>query len=414
MASARHIGKIVLMPQGVRSDATYLITGGLGGLGLRVAEWLVERGARHLALAGRSKPGLEAQRAIRSMEDRGAQIAVHRADVSLRADIQAVFQQIALLGPPLGGIVHAAGVLENAVLSKQDWGKFARVLAPKVQGAWHLHELSRGLNLDFFVSFSSLASLLGAPGQANHAAANSFLDALAAYRRSKGMAAVSINWGPWSDIGAASSDKSASHLAGRGIGFLTPEQGLAVFESALNSGRANFAAARISWREAQQALGIDPAYLSGIATTALEPATATPAAEISDLLEHADPAGRHVTLVDEVRRRACRVLGLPAGHAIDEERALSDLGLDSLMAVELRNSLSVAIGKPLPSTLIFSYPSTRALAEYLATQVLDLDSEITEPGKTAVPHLDDFLSRLEQLSEDEVSRMLNQAAERIS
>jgi acyl carrier protein len=269
--------------------------------------------------------------------------------------------------------------------------------------------------LDFFVMFSSLASLLGAPGQANHAAANSFLDALAEHRRSKGLPAVSINWGPWSDIGAAASDKSSSHLAGRGIGFLTPGEGLAVFESALTSGRANFAAARVNWREAQPALGIDPAYLSGLGAAAPQPAAQTaPAAEISALLEHTDPMRRHAALLDEVRRHACRVLGLPAGHAIDAERALHELGLDSLMAVELRNSLASAIGKPLPSTLIFSYPSTGAIAEYLAAQVLDIDGQAAVPRETALPQSGDFLSQLEQLSEEEVSRMLNQAAERIS
>jgi acyl transferase domain-containing protein/NAD(P)-dependent dehydrogenase (short-subunit alcohol dehydrogenase family)/acyl carrier protein/SAM-dependent methyltransferase len=415
MAQARHTGKIVLNAQTVRANATYLITGGLGGLGRRVAEWLIERGARHLVLIGRSAPARDCQEIVRSMRERGVRITVCSADVSRREELSAIFAQISKEGPSLRGLVHAAGLLDNAVMEQLDWEKFETVLAPKVDGSWYLHELSKDLDLDFFVMFSSLASLVGAPGQANHGAANSFMDALAHYRRIRQLPAVSINWGPWSDIGAASGTKASRHLAGRGVAFLTPEEGLQVFETALTAGRAQYAAARVDWPEAQKALRLDPAFLSEIAGMAPRPvAEPGPVNEIRTLLMRSDPARRRAALLDEVRRRACRVLGLEAERSIDPEMPLSNLGLDSLMAIELRNSLSSAVGKSLPSTMIFSFPSTGAIADYLANQVLEEKPAEADTAEVAVPDDDDFLSRLEQLSDDEVDRLLNQATEQIS
>ena len=414
MSQARHIGKIAIAAQPVRDDAAYLITGGLGGLGIRVAEWLVERGARELALVGRSSAGPEALRAIRRMEARGARVTIHLADAARRDELENVFRQVAAGERPLKGVVHAAGVLANAVLLQQDDVKFDTVLAPKVDGAWTLHELTRNLDLDFFVMFSSAASLLGAPGQANHAAANSFLDALASYRRFRGLPAVSINWGPWSEIGAASGERASSHLSGRGLGFLTPEQGLDAFELALLGGRTQFAAAIVDWPEAQKALHIDQNYLAEITGRPSAPSAGTSdLAELPDLFARTDPGRRHTVLVEEVRRRACTVLGLAAGHPIDADRPLSDLGLDSLMAIELRNALSAAAGEPLPSTLIFSYPSIGAIAEYLASEVL-AGAETQPVPALALDEVDDLLGRLEQLSEGEVERLLSEAEERVS
>ena len=411
MSQARHIGKIVLTPLPVHADATYLITGGLGGLGIRVARVAGWRGARELALLGRSGAGPEAQQAIRQMEACGARITTYRADVSQRDQLEDVLRQIAGSGRALKGVVHAAGVLENAVLLQQDEAKFALVMAPKVEGAWALHELTEDLGLDFFVMFSSAASLLGAPGQANHAAANSFLDALAHYRRYRGLPAVSINWGPWRDIGAASGERASSHLSGRGLGFLTPEQGLAAFELALMVDRTQFAAVVANWTEAQKTLRLDRDYLAALTGRAQESAPQSSGnPELVDVLAQAEPGREHAALVEEVRRRACTVLGLAPGHPIDPDRPLSDLGLDSLMAIELRNALSAAAGKPLPSTLIFSYPSIGAIAEYLAGEIV-LASEQRELPETDLLVDGDFISRLEHLSESEVERLLKEAAE---
>ena len=241
MAQARHIGKIVVShsvdgERGVRPDATYLITGGLAGLGLLVARWLVERGARHLVLMGRRAPAEAARTAIREMEAHGAQVVVAQGDVAREADVQGVLAQIAGGQPPLRGIIHAAGVLDDGVLLQQTWERFAKVLAPKVEGAWNLHRLTQTAPLDFFVLFSSAAALLGSPGQANHAAANAFLDALAHHRRALGLPAVSINWGVWSGWGVAADRGVGARAAVQGMGSFTPEEGLHVLERVLGGG----------------------------------------------------------------------------------------------------------------------------------------------------------------------------------
>jgi acyl transferase domain-containing protein/SAM-dependent methyltransferase len=412
MAQARHIGKIVITPTAVREDGAYLITGGLGGLGLRIAEWLVERGARTLCLVGRRVPQSEAQLAIRRMEERGARITTYQADVSQKQDLKRVFDDISRNGTPLRGVVHAAGIFENAVLRQTDADSFARVLAPKVEGAWALHELTAAMDLDFFVMFSSIASVLGAPGQASYAAANSFLDAMAHFRRSRGLPAVSINWGAWSEAGAVADKRASAYLSELGAGFFSAQEGLDLFELSLTGNQAQFTAALMNWDQARRTLGPHEAFLFEAAGVVPAPAGTSTAAELVERLARTVADRRPAILLDEVRRRACIVLGLAPDHLIDPDRPLSDLGLDSLMAVEIRNALSSAIGKPLPSTLIFSYPSTAAIAEYLASQ-MDREPQ-TETPESADTNMGDFLSQLEQLSEGEVEQLLNQAAEQTS
>ena len=207
---------------------TYLITGGLGGLGLAVAGWMIEQGARHLVLVGRHAPSPDALAAIAQMQRGGAEIRVRGADVSVESDVARVFAEIRASLPPVRGIVHAAGVLDNAPLVDLDANRLSRVLAPKVDGAWNLHAATLDDRLDFFVLFSSAVSVLGSPGQGNYAAANTFLDVLAHYRRREGLPALSINWGPWSQIGLVASGSGA-----RGVKSITPERGLAAFGRAL-------------------------------------------------------------------------------------------------------------------------------------------------------------------------------------
>ena len=243
MAQGRHIGKIVVRqaasPGSLRPDASYLITGGTGALGLQVAAWMVAQGARELVLVGRREPGEEALAAIRALEGAGARIRLRQADVSRREDVERLIHEIGRSGKPLKGILHAAGVLDDGVLAKQNWSRFETVMAPKMEGAWHLHELTAGLDLDFFFLFSSLASLLGAAGQANYAAANAFLDGLAHYRWSLGLPAMSINWGPWQGGGMAARPEAAGwQRSFPTVRALNREQGLNYLDRFLNNGHS--------------------------------------------------------------------------------------------------------------------------------------------------------------------------------
>ncbi|RYG24425.1 MAG: SDR family NAD(P)-dependent oxidoreductase, partial [Burkholderiales bacterium] len=234
MAQARHIGKVVLVSDDlaaaamdrVTADGVYLVTGGLGGLGLLTAQHLARQGAKSLVLAGRSVPSQDSLAAVDAMRAEGVSVEVVRADVSDAADVAKLLMMITAGKAPLRGVVHSAGALNDGALVQQSWDRFAEPLGAKVNGAWALHALTRDARLDFFIMYSSIASVLGAAGQANHAAANAFMDALAFHRRGEGLPALSISWGAWKDVGAAADRNMDDRVGARGIGMIAPRQGI--------------------------------------------------------------------------------------------------------------------------------------------------------------------------------------------
>jgi myxalamid-type polyketide synthase MxaE and MxaD len=236
----------------IRPDATYLITGAFGGIGLTVARWLVTRGARHLLLIGRRGPSEAAAAVLQELRDAGATVISAAADVGNFAELS---QVIAMAEPALCGVFHCAGVLDDGIVIKLNRERLHAVMKPKVEGAWNLHRLTASLSLDHFVLFSSAASLLGSPGQANYSAANAYLDALAHYRHGLSLPALSVNWGPWAEIGlAAAQENRGRRLAAQGLGSLTPEQGIRALELLLGQANAPPAIAVLpfnlrQWRE---------------------------------------------------------------------------------------------------------------------------------------------------------------------
>jgi hypothetical protein len=234
MAQARHVGKLVLRqdivghraPAAMRSDATYLVTGGLGALGLAVARGLVRRGARHIVLVGRRPPTAAATRALDALAAEGATIRTACADVADRPVLEALFADLHTSMPPMRGVIHAAGVLDDGVLAQQTWSRFEQVLRPKLLGAGHLDELTRAMSLDFFVLFSSAAAWLGAAGQANYAAANASLDGLAIARRAAGRPGLSIAWGRWAEAGMAASARRSEEWDSTGLGAIPVDVGV--------------------------------------------------------------------------------------------------------------------------------------------------------------------------------------------
>ena len=256
---ARYVARLVRshqpqpkVPLQFRAEGTYLITGGWGGLGLLVARWMVQKGAKSFVLVGRRLPAGEALNQLTKLEQMGAQVVVERADVSDFAAMAEVIDRIHQSNDSLVGVIHAAGVLSDGVLQNQSWSSFERVMAPKVQGAWHLHQLTQQQPLDFFVLFSGGASLLGSPGQGNHSAANAFLDGLAHYRRAMGLPGFSIHWGAVSQVGEAAERGADVSLQKQGLGAIAPSQVLESLERLMCSSDVEIGVVPIEWSAWQE------------------------------------------------------------------------------------------------------------------------------------------------------------------
>jgi hypothetical protein len=427
MAQARHIGKIVLAAPrepaaaAVRPDASYLVTGGFGGLGIEVARRLADRGARHLVLMGRRAPSEAAAAAIEALRQAGVHVSAVEADVADGEAVARLVAEIERIGPPIRGVVHAAGTLDNAILSRQDVSRLSRVMAAKVVGTWNLEQATRDRALDFFVLFSSSASVLGSPGQANHALANVFLDAMAEHRRARGLAGLSLDWGAWSEVGAAAREETARRIALDGMGRMRPDEALAAFERAMAGDEAQIAILPVDWgalMARRSMAGRLPSLLRGLkpSTGAMARAAApTPAGDgLLARLEAAPPARRRQVLAEHIAGRVVRVLGLDPSHTIDPLRPLKEMGIDSLMAVELRNGLKadLRLDGGLPATLVFDHPTVDAIAAYLTEVVLTPSASEPEDASVSaeVPEAESMLNRLEQLSDDEVDRLLHERA----
>jgi len=402
MARRKNIGKIVLSFRGLdaetrsdrgltpRSEATYLITGGHGALGLAVARWLVEKGGRHLVLLGRGGVSAASNAVISELAAKDAVVKTIQADVSKETDVANALAEIRETMPPLRGVIHAAGVLDDHLLLNLSVESFQRVLAPKALGAWNLHSLTADLPLDFFITFSSVASVLGSPGQANYAAANAFLDGLAHDRRSRGLPCLSINWGPWAEIGMAARTASARGTASRVMLPIPPAQALATLDRLFEkNGPAQAVAISVDWALLARSFNGNPppALIAELLKEKAKPAAAKsgresgPRFSMQDLL--AAPAERRrALLLDYVQKSLAAVMSLEAPE-LDPEESLSNLGLDSLMALELQHSLEESFGAKLPIELLMGMPT---LNEFV-TRLLDILVKPTSPAdsETAAP-----------------------------
>jgi myxalamid-type polyketide synthase MxaB len=389
MAQARHIGKIALLVHGerikvapsgkkefkLRSDGTYLITGGLGALGLSIARWMIERGARHLVLVARSDGSPSAREAVETMRE-AAEVLVARADVSRHKEVNRVLAHINDCMPPLRGLVHAAGLLDDGILVQQDCSRFNRVMAPKIAGAWNLHSLTLNSPLDFFVLFSSVAALLGSAGQGNYSAANAFLDCLAHYRRSQGMPGLSINWGPWAEIGLAAKDDLGQRLAQKGIDSITPSEGVSAFERLL---RASTAQASVMSFDLEQWNRYYPGAASSpfFAEMARSLGTMKPAAEgkeggvTREALLNAQRSERTDLLQRYLNNLLARVLGFDktALSRLDPNQPIYRFGIDSLMALEVKSRIEADLGIVIPIVNLLKGASIAQMTAYALEQL---------------------------------------------
>lgn len=353
----------------LRGDGTYLVFGGLGGLGLRFAQSLVDHGARTIVLLGRhsSSTGMQLG-ALEAMRQRGARVSIVEADVADTAGLSATLSRLRARLPPIRGIVHAAGVLADSLLVHQSRRELREVLAPKVLGAWNLHLLTSADPLDFLVFFSSATALLGSPGQSNHAAANAFLGALANYRRHRGLPALCIDWGAFAEVGAAArTTERRSSLSRRGMDLLPPEHGVALFHRLLAS---DLTQVGLLWLDEARWLQVHTqvaasAFFAGLARPSDEPAPQQHARHWRELLARAPSDELPTIYAHLLREQLAAMLQLDSEH-IDMRASLLSLGLDSLMALGLRNRIEVMSGHRLQASLMWRFPTIEQLVHHLA------------------------------------------------
>ena len=398
MAAGKHIGKIVFSlkdsaivpvlprpddPVRFREDATYLITGGVGGFGMAVAEWMITKGARSLVLVGLRETSAEAARKhFAGTAGRGANVLAWAVDVNNEIAMDNMFREIQTTLPPLRGVIHAAMKIDDAVLQHLNPQRFRAAMAPKAGGAWNLHVRTRDLTLDFFVMFSSIASVVGNPGQGNYAAANAYLDALAAHRQSLGLPALTINWGHLGSIGYVSRNSHVSEYLNRhGIPEITPSEALDLLGRLMRADVNRVSAVRMDWprwSEANPRLSKLPQYSEIVSQEVVPSHGEANSGGTASAISHASGQERIDLLEQFIRETAARVLGLPTAN-LDPATPLSESGLDSLMAIELVNRLEEGLQLRFPVEKIAGGPSIRKLALILADSISEQTSSTRTP-----------------------------------
>ena len=386
------------------TDGGYLVTGGLSGLGLLTAEWLVEQGAKSVVLLGRSGASDEAQGVIDRLVGQGVAVEVALGDVS---DREWLAQVIAGLERPLRGVFHAAGVLRDGLLVNQTWDRFREVFAAKIWGSWYLHELTADLDLDYFVLYSSVAALLGSPAQSNHGAANAFMDGLAQARRGAGLPALSVNWGAWSDVGTVTRYEMERRLQATGIGMIDPGSGMAVMGHLMGSETVQAGVIPLDWPVYLGQFDETPAQLrdlmaiygrdgnEGVTAGGIDSAEGWQAVEGEARLDW---------LREFVTLEVGRVMG---SSRVSMTRPLTNLGMDSLMAIEIRNRINVGVGLDLPVVTFLDGISGEGIVKLLQERLGgETETETEVVGDVEGLGTGELLANLDDLSEEEIELLL--------
>lgn len=420
MAQGRHIGKVVISmqdpaakiaplppnPWSLEKKGAYLVTGGTGGFGFEAAKWLVGHGAGNLALVSRSgnpSPAVKAE--IESMRNRGINIEIFKADVSDQKELGAVLAAMKSSMPPLRGVIHAAMVIDDALLKDLNAERITGVMAPKVIGAWNLHLMTLKEPLDFFVAFSSYTTMIGNPGQGNYVAANAFLDALAHYRRQLGLPALTVNWGAVGDAGyVARNPDVRQKLEYHGVKPMPAGQLLKIMEKLLQHRAIQAGVGHLHWSHLAknvQMIRIPPRLVSLVEAAPGDESRAPGSSLVEELLA-VDPAERHTFLSLQIRDQLARILGV-SPVKLDVEKPLLDLGLDSLMAVEIGNQIKVQMGIEVPAMKLMEGLSIEGLSGYIIEQL----TAAVSPGEEFLSR-QEAIARVEKLSDEEVDTLLQE------
>ncbi len=400
----------------LQAEAGYLITGGLGGIGIKTAERLAERGARHLVLVSRRQPNESAREAITQITATGCQVDVVPADVSTAEGVRAMLQPFSP-DRPLRGIIHAAGIESFSALENISSNDLEQALAAKVYGTWLLDREMRAnqQELDFFICTSSIASVWGSVMQAAYAAANAYLDAWAAARHKDGLTATAISYGPWAEVGMGMANAEAlDWMRSRGIRPLAPAIALDAMETAAATGTINTTIVDVNWQTFKELAEVQrPRPIFAKLGTPVEPEESnTSEAALVKQLHAAQPKERPRIMRDAIRKLLATVLGRESDE-IQDDTGFFDLGMDSLMAVEFRNRISKALGHKFPATLVMEHPNIRALAIYIVEHILALGDDPSEVYATKIDKQQEEIADYsdEQINaklEDELKRVLGE------
>jgi NAD(P)-dependent dehydrogenase (short-subunit alcohol dehydrogenase family)/acyl carrier protein len=428
MAGGKHIGKVIVsFPQSfvprrgepiapqfeIKADGCYLITGAFGGFGKVLANWLVQSGARHLVLSSRNGASTpETEAFVQGLRDRGTDVQIVKADAGSSEDISRLFSEIRKTGQPLRGVFHLAMAIDDAVLSKLNRDRMATVIGPKALGAWLLHEATRDMSLDCFVMFSSVSSIFGNPAQGNYGAANAFLDSLAHHRHAMGLPALTINWGVLGGEGyVARNERVAEFLAKQGTTELTPGEVISILESSLRSTASQVAAIRVDWtkwRSFFRGMQANPMFERIFAAVEGEGSSSV-TSDWRNRIEAAAPAEKEAVIAQAVREIVGSVLRVKP-DTLRNDQPLTDLGLDSLMGVEIENSLEAAIGIALPPTSLMRARTIGQIAALMMTHMGGGAPAVVSPPvaapKTEVVETTAGEIDFDALSTEEIDRLI--------
>nr|AGZ05273.1 McyD [Nostoc sp. 152] len=378
----------------VSKEGAYLITGGLGKLGLIVADWLSKMGAIHIVLCSRNVKSQP--EAIASLIKNGTQVTIIGADITSPTDIEQIFSRFGTDLPPLRGVIHAAGVLDDGLLKNQTWERYQNVMRPKVEGTLLLDRYTRNLSLDFFITFSSAAVILGSPGQSSYAAANAFMDALMQQRQNLGLPGISINWGAW-DTG---NEIDKQRFASWGIKSMSSDTALEYLSKLVLGNISQGAILDIDWSTFNQAFNINQPFFAEVIT----PKENSKNAKLLEQLKSVPIDERTTTLSQGIEQILREVTGLNTTNVIPQQTSFLELGLNSLMVLEFKNRLENNLACILSSSVIFDYPNITSLSNYLREEVLAdrIEFEVKINSQT------DTLNPYDSLEEDELAILLNQ------
>ena len=357
----------------INREGCYLITGGLGMLGRHAAKWLAENGAEQVVLVSRRAPDDETQAFLATVTDLGCDVVVHSANISSREDLQKLFARFGDDLNPLSGVIHAAGILDDGLIGDQTWDRFDKVFAPKIAGAHLLHDFTANLSLDFFVLYSSAASVLGSPGQSNYATANAYLDGLAWHRRSLGLPALSINWGPWTE-GMADDERIAKRLALQGITPLEVNEAHEAMQRMISAEYVQTTVMDVDWRKMRMGLGGDsPTVLEELTPTRQKSQVGD--SELVRKLKQLKGNAQKTLLVEVIQKSLQQVLSTP--ELPETDRPLIEMGLDSLLAVEFGTELQQLLGDQVAvgPTMLFDHPTIEAIADHTLELLTESDGD---------------------------------------